>query len=72
MKKYLLPMKFFISSLILFIIFLIGIDKIDKINFLIDPYFWSWALSILLFLVGCLISIYYMIKGLYNYLFTKK
>lgn len=72
MKKYLLPLFIFSLSLVSFLISLPGADNPDKLNFLKDPYFWFWGLSIILFSLGSLMSLYFIIRDLIQHFLTKE
>ncbi|MEG0255264.1 MAG: hypothetical protein RR554_08560 [Vagococcus sp.] len=72
MKEYKAPIVLLAFSLTLQFISLIGTNNIDKLNFLIDPYLWSWLISLFLGFIAVLSLIFLLVADLVRCFSEKK
>ena len=69
MKEYRAPVFLIGFSMCLHFVSLIEINEMDKLNYLIDPFYWSWLISLFLGVIG---SIALVILGTVDFLRLKK
>lgn len=69
MKEYRAPVFLISFSMCLHFISLIEINEIDNLNYLIDPFYWSWLISLFLGIIG---SIALVILGTVDFFRVKK
>ena len=69
MKEYRAPVFLIGFSMSLHFVSLIEINEMDKLNYLIEPFYWSWLISLFLGIIG---SIALVILGTVDFLRLKK
>lgn len=72
MKEYRAPVILLAFSITLQFISLIGTNDIEKLNFLIDPYLWSWLISIFLGFIAVLALIFLFSVDIFKFYSEKK
>ncbi|MBP1042901.1 hypothetical protein I6N95_17940 [Vagococcus sp. BWB3-3] len=66
MKKYVSPLILFILGSVLYLLTIKGVMGIEKLNFLIAPYFIFWMLSLLLLCIASIWLISLILVALIN------